>query len=236
MLATAQQTAESDQDFKSAPPRDQSAPGTHLALQQRRWQVVAKRALDVIVSAMLLALLSPLLALIALAVKLTDNGPVFYPWLVVGQDGRCFTGFKFRTMVVDADLLKLRLLEQNEATGPVFKMRNDPRITRVGRVLRKYSLDELPQLWSVLKGDMSLVGPRPPLQSEYVHFTDWHKQKLSVKPGITCLWQISGRSEIRDFDDWVRLDLEYIRQWSIWLDLHILLQTIPVVLRGRGAW
>jgi lipopolysaccharide/colanic/teichoic acid biosynthesis glycosyltransferase len=118
----------------------------------------------------------------------------------------------------------------------MFKMRHDPRVTPVGRLLRRFSLDELPQLWSVLRGDLSLVGPRPPLQTEYAQFTEWQKQKLLTKPGITCLWQVSGRSEIRSFDEWVQLDLEYIRRWSIWLDLEILLRTIPVVLRGRGAW
>jgi lipopolysaccharide/colanic/teichoic acid biosynthesis glycosyltransferase len=138
-------------------------------------------------------------------------------------------------MVPNADALKARLMASNEMSGPVFKMRRDPRITAIGRFLRKFSLDELPQLWSVLKGDMSLVGPRPPLQSEYTVFTEQQKRKLEVKPGITCLWQISGRNDISDFDDWVRLDLQYIRDWSLWLDIKVLLLTIPAVLRGRGA-
>jgi lipopolysaccharide/colanic/teichoic acid biosynthesis glycosyltransferase len=137
-------------------------------------------------------------------------------------------------MVVNADRLKEQLLEQNEMEGPVFKLKADPRVTGVGRILRKFSLDELPQLWSVFKGDMSLVGPRPPLQGEYAQFTEYQKQKLAVKPGITCLWQISGRNEIRNFDDWVRLDLEYIQTWSLWLDFKILLLTIPAVVRGTG--
>jgi exopolysaccharide biosynthesis polyprenyl glycosylphosphotransferase len=200
-----------------------------------RWQRCIKRAVDVLVSSGLLLALSPLLAAIALVVKLADGGPVLYRWQVVGQAGRPFTGYKFRTMVVDADALKAKLLAANEMSGPVFKMRDDPRITPPGRFLRRYSLDELPQLWSVLVGDMSLVGPRPPLQSEYARFSEWQRQKLAVKPGITCLWQISGRNEIRDFDEWVRLDLEYIRNWSLWLDLRILLMTIPAVLRARGA-
>lgn len=199
-----------------------------------RWQLGIKRALDVTVSAALLLGVSPLLLAIALAIKLTSPGPVLYHWLVVGQGGRPFTGYKFRTMVVNADALKSTLLAENEMQGPVFKMKHDPRITPVGRVLRKFSLDELPQLWSVLVGDMSLVGPRPPLQSEYASFTDFQKQKMAVKPGITCLWQISGRNDIRDFDDWVRLDLEYIAHWSLALDFKILMLTIPAVVRGTG--
>lgn len=215
--------------------REASAPGT-WEHPNRRGQLALKRGLDIVASALLLGALSPLLMVIGVAVKCADGGPILYRWRVVGQHGRFFTGYKFRTMVVDADRMKQQLLDRNEATGPIFKMRDDPRVTRVGRLLRKYSLDELPQLWSVLVGDMSLVGPRPPLQTEYCQFTDWQKQKLAVKPGITCLWQISGRSEIRDFDEWVRLDLEYILTWSFWLDLEILLKTIPTVLRGRGAW
>ncbi len=201
----------------------------------RRASLVAKRLVDIVGSGSLLLATSPLLGAIALAVKLSSPGPVFYRWQVVGQGGRPFTGYKFRTMVVNADELKAQLAAANEMTGPVFKMRDDPRITPIGRVLRKYSLDELPQLWSVLKGDMSLVGPRPPLQTEYAQFTDWQKQKLSVKPGMTCLWQVSGRNDIRDFDEWVRLDLDYIRNWSLWLDLKILVETIPAVIRARGA-
>lgn len=195
----------------------------------------AKRALDVVVSAPLLVLLSPLLAVVALAVKLGDGGPVLYRWRVVGRGGRPFTSYKFRSMVVNADELKPALEAANEMSGPVFKMRDDPRITRVGRFLRRYSLDELPELWSVLVGDMSLVGPRPPLQSEYARFTERQRAKVAVKPGITCLWQISGRNQITDFEEWLRLDLEYIERWSFRLDLLILLRTIPAVLSGRGA-
>ncbi len=198
------------------------------------WQLVIKRLMDIVGSGLLLLLLSPLLMVIALAIKLGDFGPVFYRWNVIGQGGRPFHGYKFRTMVVNADALKASLQDKNEMQGPVFKIHNDPRITPVGRILRKFSLDELPQLWSVLKGDMSLVGPRPPLASEYAHFTEHQKQKLAMKPGITCLWQISGRNNIRDFDEWVRLDLEYIRTWSLWLDIRILLGTIPAVIRGTG--
>lgn len=199
------------------------------------WQLGVKRVLDVVIAGTALVVLSPALAGIALLVKTTSPGPVFYRWRVVGKGGRPFTGYKFRTMVVNADALKARLLAANEMSGPVFKMRRDPRITPVGRILRKFSFDELPQLWSVLKGDMSLVGPRPPLQTEYAQFTEYQKQKLAVTPGITCFWQISGRNDIRDFDEWVRLDLEYIRSWSLALDLKILLKTIPAVLAQRGA-
>ncbi len=209
--------------------------GRRGAAGRRRWQRRVKRGLDIVAASALLVGLSPLLGAIAAAVKLQDGGPILYPWRVVGQHGRPFTGYKFRTMVVDADARKADLLARNEMSGPVFKLRDDPRITPLGRFLRRYSLDELPQLWSVLKGDMSLVGPRPPLRSEYARFTLWQRQKLAVKPGITCLWQISGRNNIRDFDEWVRLDLDYIRRWSLRLDLEILLKTIPAVLAARGA-
>ena len=196
---------------------------------------VVKRVTDILGSAAALILLSPLLAVIALAIKLSSPGPILYRWKVVGQGGRYFTGYKFRTMVPGADKLKAQLLAQNEMQGPVFKMKDDPRITPVGRILRKFSLDELPQLWSVLKGDMSLVGPRPPLQSEWVEFEDWQRRKLSVKPGMTCLWQVSGRNDIDEFDEWVKLDLEYIDNWSLWLDLRILVMTIPAAVRGTGT-
>ena len=194
-----------------------------------------KRGLDIVVSAASLVLLSPIMSLIALLVKVSGPGPVLYRWKVVGEGGRPFTGYKFRSMRQDADALKSTLLARNEMTGPVFKMKEDPRVTALGRYLRRLSLDELPQLWSVLKGDMSLVGPRPPLQSEYEHFAPWQKAKLLVRPGITCLWQVTGRSHIRDFDDWVRKDLDYARRRSFLLDLKILALTIPAVLGGRGA-
>ena len=195
---------------------------------------MTKRLLDIIVSAVVLVVLTPVFLLIALGVRLSSPGEIFYRWLVVGAGGRPFVGFKFRSMYVDADKRKSELISRNEMSGPVFKMTSDPRITPFGRFLRKYSLDELPQLWSVLKGDMSLVGPRPPLQSEYESFAEWQKQKVAVKPGLTCLWQVSGRNDIRNFDEWVRLDLEYISNWSLGLDLRILFRTIPVVILGRG--
>jgi lipopolysaccharide/colanic/teichoic acid biosynthesis glycosyltransferase len=195
----------------------------------------AKRILDVVVAGAALMALAPVLALIAVLVKATSRGPALYRWQVVGEGGQPFTGYKFRTMVVDADALKAELAARNEMIGPVFKMRDDPRITRVGRVLRRYSLDELPQLWSVLVGRMSLVGPRPPLRSEYERFTPHQRQKLAVRPGITCLWQVSGRHEISAFEEWVRLDLEYIAERSLLLDLRILWRTLWVVVKGRGV-
>jgi len=200
-----------------------------------RIQMFVKRVIDIALSAGALLALSPLLIITAVLVKLTSKGPVFYRWKVVGENGQYFTGYKFRSMVADADSIKEELLANNEMKGPVFKMVRDPRVTPVGRILRRLSLDELPQLWSVLKGDMSLVGPRPPLQTEWIQFSDWQKKKLSVKPGITCLWQVSGRNRITKLDEWVKLDLEYIERWSLWLDFKILLKTVPAVLIGRGA-
>ena len=198
------------------------------------FQLVCKRALDMLFSAFLLLLTAPLVLVLGLLVKLTSPGPVFYRWKVVGQNGRPFVGYKIRSMVVNADELKPQLERRNEMTGPVFKIAGDPRITAVGSWMRRYSLDELPQLYSVVKGDMSLVGPRPPLHSEYERFTEYQKQKLAVKPGITCLWQIGGRNEVHDFNEWVRLDLEYIRRWSLWLDVQILLKTLGAVWSGSG--
>ena len=197
-------------------------------------QVICKRAIDVVIASLALVLLAPVYLTLAIAVKLSSRGPVLYRWRVVGKGGRPFVGYKFRSMVANADDLRSSLEPVNEMKGPVFKLSNDPRITPTGVWLRKYSLDELPQLFSVLKGDMSLVGPRPPLVTEYQLFTEYQKQKLAVKPGITCLWQVSGRNRINDFDEWVRLDLEYIRRWSLWLDLEILFKTAGAVVTGSG--
>jgi exopolysaccharide biosynthesis polyprenyl glycosylphosphotransferase len=195
-----------------------------------------KRLIDVAISAFLLILLSPLLLLIAVAIKLTTPGlPIFYQWRVVGKNGVEFVGYKFTTMNADADQKKHELMQHNEMTGPVFKIKDDPRITRFGFVLRKYSLNELPQLWSVLKGDMSLVGPRPAFRHELERYEFWHKRKLSIRPGITCLWQIRGRNKINRFDDWVNMDLEYIDNWSLWLDFKIMIRTVYVVMSGTGT-
>ncbi len=197
-------------------------------------QTGCKRIFDIVGAACLLLLLSPVLLALALAVKLTSPGPVFYRWKVVGHDGARFTGYKFRSMVANADDLKDSLMVQNEMSGPVFKLTRDPRVTAVGGWMRRHSLDELPQLYSVLKGDMSLVGPRPPLVTEYAQFTEFQKRKLAVKPGITCLWQVNGRNQVSDFDQWVKLDLEYIQQWSLALDVKILFKTMHAVFAGSG--
>ena len=189
---------------------------------------------DLLVSGSLLVVLSPLFLVLALAVKLTSSGPVFYRWQVVGKGGRPFTGYKFRSMCLNADQLKAQLESLNEMQGPVFKLTNDPRVTKAGTWMRRHSLDELPQLYSVLKGDMSLVGPRPPLVSEYALFTEYQKQKLAVKPGITCLWQVTGRNDVKDFDEWVKLDLDYIRRWTPMLDIKILVKTASEVFSGSG--
>jgi lipopolysaccharide/colanic/teichoic acid biosynthesis glycosyltransferase len=196
--------------------------------------IKAKRVFDCLVAATLFLLLSPLMLTIAALVKLTSPGPAFFPWQVVGGRGRYFTGYKFRSMYQNATEMKAKLWDQNEMTGPVFKMTHDPRVTPIGKFLRKYSLDELPQLWSVIKGDMSPVGPRPPLQSEYECFTPWQKQKLSVQPGITCIWQTTGRNDIQDFNEWVKLDLKYIQERNFTMDLKILLDTLKCTLKGTG--
>ncbi len=209
---------------------------TYSTTPREEWDLFFKRIIDIILSGIGLVILSPFFLIISLAIKLTSPGPIFYRWHVVGLNKKKFIGYKFRTMVANADRLKEELMQHNEMKGAAFKMKNDPRITSVGRFLRKYSLDELPQLFSVFKGDMSLVGPRPPLVTEVLEFKNWHRRKLSVKPGITCLWQCSGRNHIKNFDEWVKMDLEYIDKWSLWLDLKIMLKTVPAVLMGRGAY
>lgn len=193
-----------------------------------------KRAIDISVAALLLLLLLPFFLILALAIKVTSPGPVFYRWHVVGRGGRPFVGYKFRSMCKNADELKGKLCALNEMHGPVFKATNDPRITKLGSWMRRYSIDELPQLYSVVKGDMSLVGPRPPLLTEYLQFNAHQKLKVAVKPGITCLWQVSGRNSVKDFDDWVRLDLEYIRTWTPKLDFSILIRTGREIFAGSG--
>jgi len=193
-----------------------------------------KRTIDVVGSALLLTLTMPILALAALAIYLEDGKPILFHQIRCGLNGRTFLMLKLRTMCVDAEKLKSGLASLNEADGPVFKLRKDPRITRVGAVLRNFSLDELPQLWNVFLGDMSLVGPRPPIPSEVAEYQTFERRRLSMRPGITCIWQVSGRSNI-GFDRWVELDVKYIDSWSLGLDVLILLQTIPAVFRGDGA-
>ncbi len=193
-----------------------------------------KRTIDVVGSGLGLLALSPVLAVAAAAVRFSSPGPVFFRQTRVGLSGRQFKMLKFRSMYSDAEQRQAELLAQNEMSGPVFKMTNDPRITPVGKWMRKFSVDELPQLWNVFVGDMSLVGPRPPIPKEVEQYERWQRRRLSMKPGITCLWQVGGRNEI-DFDSWMKLDMEYIDNWSLGLDLKILLKTIPVVLLARGA-
>jgi lipopolysaccharide/colanic/teichoic acid biosynthesis glycosyltransferase len=203
---------------------------------RRSWgRRLAKRSIDVCGSLTALVLLWPPLLVAVVAVKLSGPGPVFFVQDRCGRCGRLFRFYKLRTMVVDAEDRKAELAHLNEVSGPAFKIKRDPRITRVGAMLRKLSLDELPQLWNVLKGDMSLVGPRPPTRDEVERYTTRQVQRLAVTPGITGLWQVSGRNTITDFDRWIELDLRYVRQWSIWLDLVILAKTPLEVLRMRGA-
>jgi len=202
---------------------------------EKRSYRVAKRIIDVVFSGLFLLVGAPFLAVVALAIKLDSRGPVIFKQTRVGRGGRHFTFYKFRSMAIDAERRKDEIEHLNEVSGPVFKVRNDPRVTRVGRILRRFSLDELPQFYNVLKGDMSLVGPRPPLPEEVRRYQPWHLKRLSVTPGITCLWQVNGRSRI-GFDEWVRLDLEYIAKRSILLDVIIIARTVPAVLTGDGAY
>jgi len=200
------------------------------------WQSLTKMLMDFFGALVLLLVFAiPMLA-IALLIKLTSPGPALFRQQRSGLNGAPFTLYKFRTMVTNAEQFKHELEAMNEMRGPVFKVTNDPRITGIGKWLRRYSLDELPQLFNVLRGEMSLVGPRPLPVDEVKRFNDLaHRRRLSVKPGITCLWQISGRNQITDFKEWVRLDLEYIDNWSLWLDLKILLRTVPAVFGATGA-
>ncbi len=197
--------------------------------------LIVKRLIDVVVSSLLLLLLCPFMLLVALIIRLQSPGPVFFRQKRVGKNGRMFILLKFRSMVVDAERKLEALREKNEMSGPVFKIKNDPRVTPFGRILRRYSIDELPQLFNVLKGDMSLVGPRPPLPEEVSMYMRKQRKRLSMRPGLTCEWQVSGRNEIPDFEYWANLDLEYINTWSLWKDFKLLLRTIPAVLSGSGA-
>jgi exopolysaccharide biosynthesis polyprenyl glycosylphosphotransferase len=199
------------------------------------WQVLAKRVLDFILSLGLLIILGPIFLCTALLIKVTSSGPVFFIHERVGLSKRRFRLFKFRTMTPDAEQKLSHMEHLNEMSGPVFKIKDDPRITPIGRFLRKTSIDELPQLINVLKGDMSLVGPRPLPVRDYNGFDqDWQRRRFSVRPGITCIWQVNGRSDI-PFEKWMELDMQYIDHWSLWLDFKILAKTIPAVLKGSGA-
>ena len=193
-----------------------------------------KRFCDIVISLCILLLVSPIMIVSALAVKLTSKGPVIFKQVRVGRGGRYFWCYKFRSMCIDAESKKKQLMHLNEASGPVFKMKRDPRITPVGAFIRKFSIDELPQFFNVLKGEMSLVGPRPPVPSEVAQYTEYHRGRLAVQPGLTCLWQVGGRSNV-SFERWVELDLLYIETMSFNNDVKILVQTIPAVLKGSGA-
>jgi exopolysaccharide biosynthesis polyprenyl glycosylphosphotransferase len=199
------------------------------------WPMVIKRTLDITVSLTLIVLLSPVLLIVAMLIKLSSKGPIFFNQERLGLNKRRFFIHKFRTMVPNAEEMIAALEEQNEVSGPVFKIKNDPRVTPIGKIMRRASIDELPQLFNILKGEMSLVGPRPLPVRDYAGFNqDWQRRRFSVRPGITCLWQINGRSAI-PFEQWMRLDMQYMDEWSLWLDLKILARTIPAVLTGSGA-
>lgn len=201
---------------------------------RRPWQEIIKRLLDIVLSGFSLIILSPILAVIAILIKLNSKGPVIFAQERVGINGRTFKMYKFRSMVVNAEELKDKLAHLNEMSGPVFKIKNDPRVTPIGKFLRMTSLDELPQFWNVLIGDMSLVGPRPPLPKEVKMYDPKHRKRLAVKPGITCIWQISGRNQV-DFEEWMEMDVEYVERWSLWLDMAILAKTVQVVIMKKGA-
>jgi len=198
-------------------------------------QLFLKRCLDIAGAVVGLMITAVMLPFIAVAIRLESPGPLFFGQERVGESGRTFTCWKFRSMLVDAEARKQELMSKNEMNGAMFKMKDDPRVTSVGRFLRKTSIDELPQFWNVLKGEMSLVGTRPPTPDEVATYKNWHRKRICIKPGITGLWQVSGRNQIQDFDDVVRLDIRYIEEWSLWLDIKLLLKTIWVVLAGKGA-
>ncbi len=195
---------------------------------------ICKRTIDIIGAGLGLILLSPIIAVVACAVKVTSKGPVFFSQKRVGKNGELFEMYKFRSMVVNAEELKENLEEQNEMSGPMFKIKDDPRVTKVGKFIRKTSIDELPQLWNVLKGDMSLVGPRPSLPKEVEQFDNWMFKRLSVRPGLTCYWQVSGRNNI-DFEDWMKLDIKYVEQRNLWIDIKLIFKTVFVLFGDKNA-
>ena len=195
---------------------------------------ICKRTIDIIGAGLGLILLSPIIAVVACAVKFTSKGPVFFSQKRVGKNGELFEMYKFRSMVVNAEELKENLEEQNEMSGPMFKIKDDPRITKVGKFIRKTSIDELPQLWNILKGDMSLVGPRPSLPKEVEQFDNWMFKRLSVRPGLTCYWQVSGRNNI-DFEDWMKLDIKYVEERNFWIDIKLIFKTVFVLFGDKNA-
>lgn len=195
---------------------------------------ICKRGIDIIGAGSGLLLLSPVIAIVSCAVKFTSKGPIFFSQKRVGKNGQLFDMYKFRSMVVNAEELKEKLAHQNEMSGPMFKMKDDPRVTNVGKFIRKTSLDELPQLWNVLKGDMSLVGPRPSLPKEVKQFEKWMYKRLTVKPGLTCYWQVNGRNSI-DFEDWMKLDISYIEDRNLWIDIKLIFKTVFVLFGDKNA-
>ena len=202
--------------------------------QNLRVYEIFKRIIDIIGAGLGLILLSPIIAIVACAVKFTSKGPVFFSQKRVGKNGELFEMYKFRSMVVNAEELKENLEEQNEMSGPMFKIKDDPRITKVGKFIRKTSIDELPQLWNILKGDMSLVGPRPSLPKEVEQFDNWMFKRLSVRPGLTCYWQVSGRNNI-DFEDWMKLDCRYVDERNLWIDIKLIFKTVFVLFGDKNA-
>ena len=202
--------------------------------QNLRVYEIFKRIIDIIGAGLGLILLSPIIAIVACAVKVTSKGPIFFSQKRVGKNGELFEMYKFRSMVVNAEELKENLEEQNEMSGPMFKIKDDPRVTKVGKFIRKTSIDELPQLWNVLKGDMSLVGPRPSLPKEVEQFDNWMFKRLSVRPGLTCYWQVSGRNNI-DFEDWMKLDCKYVDERNIWIDIKLIFKTVFVLFVDKNA-
>ena len=201
---------------------------------RKRIYEISKRAIDIIGAGSGLLLLSPVIVIVACAIKFTSKGPIFFSQKRVGKNGELFDMYKFRSMVVNAEELKEKLAHQNEMSGPMFKMKDDPRVTKVGKFIRKTSLDELPQLWNVLKGDMSLVGPRPSLPKEVAQFEKWMYKRLSVKPGLTCFWQVSGRNNI-DFEDWMKLDIKYVDERNFWIDIKLIFKTVLVLFGDKNA-
>ena len=195
---------------------------------------ICKRVMDILGAGCGLVLLSPIIIIVAILVKFSSKGPVFFSQKRVGKNGKAFEMYKFRSMVVNAEELKEKLAAQNEMSGPMFKMKDDPRVTKVGKFIRKTSLDELPQLWNVIKGDMSLVGPRPSLPKEVAQFEEWMYKRLSVKPGLTCYWQVSGRNNI-DFEDWMKLDCRYVDERNLWIDIKLIFKTVGVLFGDKNA-
>ena len=215
---------------------DEELPIQQIRTNKNKYYLGSKRITDFILSLLGIIILSPLFVLIILFIKIEDHrGPVFFKQIRIGKDGKEFYIYKFRSMVTNAEELKVLLCNQNEATGPVFKMKEDPRVTKFGRFIRRTSIDELPQLLNVLKGDMSLVGPRPPLAEEVEEYTSYERQRLNVTPGLTCYWQVSGRSNI-SFEQWVKLDLKYIEERNFWIDLKLIFKTIFVLFGSKNAY